>query len=133
MIEADIIFVQETHCDKMQIAKKWSQWWDGKCFWSFGTNRSCGVGILVSKGIANHIQSFKFDLEGRVVSINILINDVVYTCVNVYVPIIPAERKKFILNLDQYCPTENLILGGDFNFAESIDLDKVGGNDQLGE
>ena len=76
MIKADVVFIQETHCDSMKTAKKLSQGWGGKCFWSFGTNTSCGLGILVNKGLVNHIKSFSFDYEGRIVSVNILLNNV---------------------------------------------------------
>jgi hypothetical protein len=50
--------------------------------------------------------------------------------INVYCPV-EEERKKipFIENLLGYLPGNTpLILGGDFNFVENIQLDKIGGN-----
>ena len=132
ILQADIVFLQETHCDSIKTAKKWSQGWAGKCFWSFGTNKSCGVGILVNRDLVNHVKSFKFDIEGRLISVNILINDEIYQFVNVYMPNNQVERKNFIKSMEVYCSSKNLFLGGDFNFVENINLDKRGGNDTLG-
>ena len=84
MLKADIVFLQETHCDNINTAKKWSKRWGGKCFWSFGSKRSSGVVILVNQNLVNHIKSFEFDLEGRVITLNMLIYDVEYQFINVY-------------------------------------------------
>jgi exonuclease III len=133
VMNTDIIFLQETHCDNISLAKKWSKSWSGKCFWSFGTSNSCGVGILVSEKLQNRVHSFNFDAEGRILTVDIDINNVMYHLVNVYMPNNDKERKEFINNLDRHCNKQNVILGGDFNFVENIDLDKSGGNPEYGD
>ena len=54
--------------------------------------------------------------------------------VNVYLPNIEAERKVFINGLQGYLMTSReIILGGDFNFVEDLNLDKMGGNLDRGD
>ena len=133
MLKADIVFLQETHCDSIKTAKKWSQGWGGKCFWSFGTKRSSGVGILVNKDLVNHIKSFEFDLEGRVITLSMLSYDIEYQFVNVYLSNDNKERRNFLKNeLEKYITKKNVILGGDFNFVENSLLDKQGGSESFG-
>ena len=45
-LQFDIVFLQETHVTNIIEAKKFIKLWKGKAIWSFGSNRSRGVGIL---------------------------------------------------------------------------------------
>ena len=47
----DVVFLQETHVANMPEAIRFSKLWEGRIFWSFGTTRNCGVGILINKSL----------------------------------------------------------------------------------
>ena len=58
----DFLFLQETHVHSLGIAKNIESKFNGKAFWSFGSNVSCGVGIIILPprvGIAS--RPFVFD------------------------------------------------------------------------
>ena len=99
--------------------------WEGLFFWSFGSNRSKGVGIWIRSGLNLQIISTDKDSEGRLLFILIKINNVTIRLANIYAPVIPSERRLFFNSLHHYlvgnCP---VILGGDFNCVQNINLDK---------
>ena len=132
ILDPDIVLLQETHCDNIRTAKLYDKMWDGKSFWSFGTNNARGVGILAGKSLINHIKSFDLDIEGRLLSLDVVINDVPVQILNVYAPNDPCDRKDFINNLSNAIHHPHVILGGDFNFVENPTLDKEGGNPENG-
>ena len=57
----DIILLQETHVCDINDIKIWSKLWPGKSFFSFGSNHSCGVGILFGA----HLGAINFDAVQR--------------------------------------------------------------------
>lgn len=133
VLECDIVFLQETHCDNIKLAKSWGNNWDGKCFWSFGSNKSSGVAILVGKQIVERITSFDYDIDGRVIAVKMKFNDIVYQFVNIYAPNGLKERKQFINDLYQWIEGDHIVLGGDFNFVEDLTIDKEGGSMNFGD
>ena len=132
--KVDICFLQETHCYSLKCAKTFNRHFGGKLFWSFGTNRSKGVGIWVRPGLNFEMMSMERDSEGRLIYLVVKINNKKLKLVNVYAPVIPRERKVFFKSLNRYlqgnCPT---ILGGDFNCVIDVNIDKCGGSDLYGE
>ena len=125
----DIVFLQETHVINMTEAMKFSKLWEGKTFWSFGTTKSCGVGILLNKNFCFKLISEARDTDGRLLCLDIDLADSKYRLINVYMPNKPANRRDFINDLEGYLITpREIILGGDFNFVEDIALDKMGGD-----
>ena len=130
----DVLFIQETHCTNIKEAKSWGQNFNGKLFWSFGSKHSRGVGIILSPHLNFELGNFDFDFEGRFLILDLTINDVDFRFINVYAPNNGVERKTFINNLAKYLVTKrNLVLGGDFNFVDSISLDKKGGDTKAGD
>ena len=130
----DVVFLQETHCSNIKEGKQWSFGYLGKCFWSWGQNHSCGVGILLSKTLSYTVLNFDFDFNGRNLVLDLLIKGVEYRFINVYLSNIVGERKEFLLNLAKYFVTKkNIVFGGDFNFVENLGLDKKGGNVLVGD
>ena len=124
----DIVFLQETHVINMTEAMKFSKLWEGKTFWSFGTTKSCGVGILLNKNFCFKLISEARDTDGRLLCLDIDLADSKCRLINVYMPNKPANRRDFINDLEGYLITpREIILGGDFNFVEDIALDKMGG------
>ena len=122
----DIIFMQEVHITNISEAKIWGREWEGKCFWSFGTANSCGVGIIFRKNLDVQIQKFHLDTSGRYIVVDCSINSCQIKLLNVYAPNNPAARKDFFNQIQyQLYGNQNIILGGDFNCIE-FDKDKIG-------
>ena len=125
----DILFVQEAHIVNSREIKIWNQQWGGPGFWSFGSEHSRGVGILLHKQLDFEMVHFKHDFEGRLLVLDINISDCKLRLINVYCPNNEKERKEFLENLQFYLAcSRKVILGGDFNFVEDLQLDKEGGD-----
>ena len=130
---ADICILQETHNENAEDEENWGREWGGKCIWSRGTHRSCGVGILLRPNSETTIVTTKHDNDGRVVSAKLQHKGKELNIINIYAPTTPGERKTFKENLRQYkTGDENLLLGGDFNCVEDLQKDKQGGNPHTG-
>ena len=129
----DIVFMQETHVTNLGEAKKFSKDFDGKCYWSFGSTRARGVGIMLSSTLDYKYINNTYDFEGRVACVDIDIGASKLRLINVYCPNNEVDRKEFLSNLQAYLVTSReIILGGDFNFVENPQLDKMGGNLERG-
>lgn len=129
----DICFVQETHCINIKEGKNWGVQWGGPAYWSFGQSNSCGVGILFSSALDLKFQKFHYDHEGRLLYVDINILGVQYRLICTYMPTNSQDRKNFIKKLQLLLHTsKKIIWGGDFNFVESLILDKEGGNFERG-
>ena len=77
--------------------------------------------------------SFHHDSFGRLVTLTLKINQINYRFINVYCPNNCSERKKFIISLESFCHCKmHLFIGGDFNFTENSEMDKLGGNTRRG-
>ena len=129
----DFCFLQETHCSSKFTANNWNREWGGTFFWSFGSSCSRGVGIWIKSGLNLEIISTDKDSEGRCLFILLKINDVTVRLANVYAPNKESEPRRFFSSLHHYlvgnCP---VILGGDFNCVQNLNLDKRGGNAMSG-
>ena len=60
----DIVFLQETY-STVEVEDIWKTQWQGKLFFSHGTNRSCGVMALVRSDLDFKLNSVNADNEGR--------------------------------------------------------------------
>ena len=60
----DIVFLQETYCTA-DVEDTWKTQWQGKLFFSHGTNHSCGVMLLVRSDLDFKLKSVEVDNEGR--------------------------------------------------------------------
>ena len=77
--------------------------------------------------------SFHHASFGRLVTLTLNINKISYRFINVYCPNNCSERKKFIISLESFCHCKmHLFIGGDFNFSENSEMDKLGGNTRRG-
>ena len=116
----DICFLQETFCT-LRNSDNFSTGWRGKIFHSCTDSaHSRGVAILINKNLDCDIVSSKSDNGGRIVLVNVVINNIGYTLVNVYAPNTAAERVTFFCQLRQFVNMHainksRLIIGGDFN------------------
>ena len=128
-----ITFLQETHCSKIDEIL-WQKEFNGKGYFSNGTNQSRGVAILTPDNLQVDLKvvSHKSDQNGRFIMIECEIESTTFTFVNVYAPTrdhlndqlsFMNELRDILINLDK----KNLIIGGDFNTHININLDKKGG------
>ena len=134
-MSVDIVFLAETHITSKKEANQMvGKFWKGKHFWSFGTNFSRGVGILLAKDLDYKVINHTHDFEGRTVVLDIEMANNKYRLINCYAPNNPTERKHYIEGLDIYLiHNHDPILGGDWNFVENLELDKWGGSLTNGE
>jgi len=114
----DISLLQETFCTKYSL-KKFN--WSGDIFHSLSnSSHSRGVAILLGKNMTYKVHSSHNDDFGRMLLLNIEINNKLYTIVNIYAPNTISERVLFFKQLDIFINTyalnkTHLMIGGDFN------------------
>ena len=77
--KADVIFLQETHYTKSIIPFIETEW-SGSLFHSFGTSNSRGVSVLISNRAPVTVIDHQQTDDGRVVLVNIEVNDSMLTC-----------------------------------------------------
>ncbi len=124
--KADVIFLQETHYTKSIIPFIETEW-SGSLFHSFGTSNSRGVSVLISNSAPVTVIDHQQTDDGRVVLVNIEVNDSMYTVVNVYAPNKGRDREQFFEKLSQWIADHHkglIIMGGDFNTVLNVELDR---------
>ena len=127
----DIICLQETHMSKKEkyiIEREW-----GSSFhMAEGTPNSKGLLTLLSK----RLQSYDFSViekTDRFIVSKLVIEDSVYTIVNVYAPCIPSEKIPFYTSFFEVVSSKysdestNTLVLGDFNCALNNELDVISG------
>ena len=124
---SDIVFLQETHCHSSNFEYKWSREWDGQSVWAYGTNNSKGVAVLFNRNYAFNFKTICKDTDGRLIVVDLDIQDKQFRLINVYAPNLPSERCKFITSkVKPYTKTDReIIYGGDHNCILDLDLDKT--------
>ena len=129
---ADIIFLQETYSTK-DIENIWKCQWKGSIYFAHGSNRSCGVLILVKDSLEFDLKSILADDNGRYILLNAIVQGCNYFFGNIYAPNKVREQCSFFEELekkkDAFIADENhrIIIGGDFNVVNNPDLDCSGG------
>ena len=129
----DVAFLQETHLTG--VAEEARLFGALGCVGasSFGGPHSAGVSIALSQKFRGTLLTSRQDFAGRVVSVNVGVDGVVYRFVNVYGPNYSPARREFVGQLGTYLRGGRLfVLGGDFNFVEDLVLDKAGGDVSAG-
>ena len=130
--KTDFFFLQETH-SKSDTETQWKNEWGGEIILSHGSPNSCGVAILLKKGVDCVIHSKILDSQGRYIILKAEIKDKMYVLINIYAPnkdtciIQFLNTLLFTLRKENLDEEENIILGGDFNCPLNPFLDKKGG------
>ena len=125
----DVVCLQECHVSSTSEAVLWEKEWGGQAFWALGSSQSRGVGILLSPSFNFDVVKKSCDDSGRVVCVVLSDGARNFKVCNMYAPNISAERTGFFKNLYKFLSgAEPLILCGDFNCVEDVDIDKRGGN-----
>ena len=127
------VFLQETHSVE-NLEKEWKNEWGGEIYFSHGTSNSTGCAIAFSKNFpVKIINQFKDD-SGRILILEVRINDESFLLINLYNANSELDQ---ITVLDLlYSKIDNLILddkckpifGGDMNLIFDTKLDSSGGN-----
>ena len=114
--KASILFLQETHLtdDTFQTFDKQFK---GTVVHSFGTSNSRGIAILIHSSICHNVLNVYRDTYGRLI-VNVEIDQVTYSLVNIYAPNYQGDRniffKQLLEKISQHA--QGLILwAGDFN------------------
>ena len=128
---ANILFLQETHSTATGVNNWKDDWGNNRVFFSHGTSNSTGVAILFTDNLDVEITKEYNDDEGRIVVLDVIINNENITLVNIYGPNIDNpeffDNISFILR-DFVC--ETIVWGGDFNCVQDVLIDKKGGRPQ---
>ena len=124
----DIYFLQETHSTKND-ENIWRNEWGAKALFTHSFSNKTGCGFLFSNRLDLLIDNITRDGDGRFLIITIKLNDEQYTLVNLYCP--NKDDPLFFQNVFDTLNAINtnnghLILGGNFNFVQDLDLDKIG-------
>ena len=111
-IDPDVLFIQECYITNWKEARVATKFWQGKSFWSFGGNRSRGVGILIAKDLEYQLVKQYHDTNGRLVYVDINMNGNQFRFMNIYAPNNPKERKDFLESI-----ANHLVSARDINFG----------------
>ena len=96
-------------------------------YWSSGGSRSRGVAILVKQTEFLRVVSFEHDYTGNLLRVTISFENREYILICAYLPCIYASKVEVIQDLRSWIPQgRSVILGGDFNFVDSLTLDRRG-------
>ena len=125
-----ILFLQETYSStKCEYEWKRDIGHQYKAYYSHGETNSKGVCTIIPKCLTKFITKSLKDKEGRMIAIQLTLDQKNYVLVNVYLP--PQDRVpeqiKFLENLELTCAQfENatFIIGGDHNILQNPKLDK---------
>ena len=91
-----VCFLQETFFTpdlKETINNEWAG--AATCIHSWGTQHSRGVTCIIMDNNGIEVESKFTDPEGRLVLLNMYINNLTYTIVNIYAPNIEKDRNMF--------------------------------------
>lgn len=126
-LQANIILLQETHSDK-KSKKLWKSEWGSSIIFSHGTSNARGLAMLFKRTSKHKIVKTAKDDEGRVLVVEILVNDRQYIIANLYAP--NSDTPKFFEKAFAIIKSLNVdlqIIGGDFNTVLSLEKDIKGG------
>lgn len=122
----DIIMLQETHSTK-DIEKFWTAEWGGKIYYSHGESNSKGVAIMLNRNLNTNVNNVNADEDGRQISIEISLENIVIACTCIYAPNIDDDQ----FFVDAFAQTEQMsgrrIISGDFNTVLDKTKDIKGG------
>ena len=111
------------------MEKIWKSEWGGKIVFSHGLSNSRGVCILFRPEFSFKIHDIKRDNEGRLLCIDLEVDDTRFTLAGLYAPADKDEPEFFkecFKTIEQF-DNNSKIIAGDFNLVMDLDMDKKGG------
>lgn len=126
----DVYFLQETH-SSVNDESFWSSQWGGKVLFSHGSTHSGGVMILFNYNFNGKILESHFSLEGRWIIAIVQSREAVFILCNIYgfnnsksnEALFQTLSNK-LASLKLKFPSAAVIMGGDFNEAPDLHLDR---------
>ena len=98
--KCDIVFLQETN-STIDVESIWKTQWQGKLYFSHGSNHSCGVMILVKDDVDFKLNSIISDDQGRFVIMEAEVQGSLFLFVNIYAPNSVQDQCCFYDNLNK--------------------------------
>ena len=121
--KADIVCIQETHCDD-KIKHIWATEWSGFTVWSNFSSNARGSAILVRKGAEIQIVESFLDNNGRLTGLVFQLREKQFVLLNVYALNNDApEYWLEVLKCFEKFEGERILVG-DFNLALNVELDR---------
>ena len=127
------LFLQETH-STLKDEVNWTQEFKGQLFFSHGKSSSCGVLICYFGSKNLKIRNKIADKDGRILILEIELDDQSFTLINLYNPNTESEQLEVLEKLENMLSTSNptqvsqIIFAGDFYFFFNSKLESDGGN-----
>ena len=118
----DFYLFQETRIQTEDI-ETWSAERGGPCFWNPGGNRSRCVGLACNVSLDFEDLEVKRDFYCHLINVKLSLHDCQFQIMCIYAPNDPRGRSEFFLDLWRHTfHGIPLILGGDFNCIDSLEL-----------
>ena len=127
------MFLQETH-STVNDEIKWKDDFKSEVFYSHGKSNSCGVLICFIVSNFFFIRNKLSDNDGRILILDVDIDDENFFLINLYNPNTEAEQLKTLSKLTEMLTklhltqNNNIICAGDFNLFFNVKLESYGGN-----
>uniref|UniRef100_A0A3B4WB51 exodeoxyribonuclease III n=1 Tax=Seriola lalandi dorsalis TaxID=1841481 RepID=A0A3B4WB51_SERLL len=109
----DVLCLQETRWDEdsLKAATKINK---GEIYYNNGTNKSCGIATIINTNMIENSKLIYKDNEGRILIIDIIVNNSTFRIINVYASNCEKERKEMFNKIGRWVNNKTLIVG-DFN------------------
>jgi exonuclease III len=126
--KSNIILLQDTHSCSFD-ENNYKNYWGQSVYFSHGLTNSRGVVTIIPKHLGGNSQIFYKDLDGRILIVELNINNTIYYIINVYAPSSSDEKEKlnFLEKLNNELNpimNNNIIIGGDWNVVLDPQIDK---------
>lgn len=122
----DACMIQETHSTK-EIEHLWRSEWGAQMLFSHGTSAARGVIIALRPGLHAVLKLKKSDDLGRILVAYVEIQNETFCIENIYAP--NEDDPEFFIHAFSYLEGEDKpMVGGDFNLALDIKMDKAANN-----
>lgn len=118
-----IILLQETH-SVLEDERVWNNEWGNKIIFNHGTSNARGVAVLIDRNCPVRVETFRTDLEGRYLIIDMKLDSFKFVLVNVYGP--NEDNPQFFIKLFENIENRNnnsMIMAGDFNTSLDPEMD----------
>ena len=133
IVSNGFLFLQETH-STVNDEIKWKDDFKGEVFYSHSKSNSCGVLICFIGSKKVFIRNKLSDNDGRILILDVDIDDENVILINLYNPNTEAEQLKTLSKLTEMLTklhltqNNNIICTGDFNLFFNVKLESYGGN-----
>lgn len=122
----NILFLQETHFTKEIVPTLENEFETENIFHSFGTKSCRGVSILIKKKLNHKVINEYKDNEGRIIIVNVEIDNNIISLVNIYAPNNEKDRNTFFKKIEEKIENQCMgimVIGGDMN-ETLMDIDR---------